>query len=143
MNDERQTPQWLFDKLNGIYHFTLDAAAAKENAKCENFYSIQDSAFDHNWSGRVFVNPPYSRGSLQAWTDYAWNQSQQHSEVVVMLLPGDTSTKWFPWYATKLCFLYKRVAFDGIKSGAKFPTVIAVFKRYEEDPLSNLGQVIG
>lgn len=147
MNDERSTPQWLYDQLNEIFHFTLDAAATVENAKCERYYTIETDGLAHSWAGEtVFCNPPYSRGSLEKWVQKARGEGlNAHAETtIVMILPGDTSTKWFPWDATRLVFLRKRVAFDGISAGAKFPTVIAVFGDYEvKDPLANIGQVIG
>ena len=30
------TPQWLFNKLDEEFHFTLDVCALPETAKCEN-----------------------------------------------------------------------------------------------------------
>lgn len=43
--DMWETPQWLFDELDERYHFTLDACATEENAKCANFYST--------WNGKT------------------------------------------------------------------------------------------
>lgn len=138
MNDERATPQWLFDQLNNIFHFTLDAAATASNRKCDSYYDIETNGLTHQWYPHtVFVNPPYSRGQLKLWVEKARNERYLGS-TVVMILPGDTSTKWFPWNADKLVFLCKRVAFDA-KAGAKFPTVIAVF---QYDELKNLGKVV-
>jgi len=141
MNDERTTPQWLFDELDAIFHFTLDAAATADNTKCKEFYTIADDALTQGWQGNTFVNPPYSRGRLQKWVNHARIQAVE-SRVVVMLLPADTSTRWFPWDA-KLVFLRKRVAFDGIKAGAKFPTVIAIWNYHPRDALNDVGVVVG
>lgn len=33
------TPQDFFDKLNDEFHFTLDAAASPDNAKCANYFT--------------------------------------------------------------------------------------------------------
>lgn len=41
-SDEYATPNWLYDKLNSIYDFTLDPAATVENHKCDKFYTIKD-----------------------------------------------------------------------------------------------------
>lgn len=40
-----ETPQDFFDKLNEEFHFTLDACATKENAKCENFSLLKSTVF--------------------------------------------------------------------------------------------------
>ena len=42
-SNEWATPQWLFDDLNEVYHFTLDPCATKENAKCKKFYTIAEN----------------------------------------------------------------------------------------------------
>lgn len=56
------TPQNLFDELNAEFHFTLDAAASPDNAKCERFFTAEQNALRQNWGGEtVFCNPPYCR----------------------------------------------------------------------------------
>ena len=49
---EWSTPQELFDKYNSVYHFTLDAAASDENAKCERYFTKADDALQQNWGGQ-------------------------------------------------------------------------------------------
>lgn len=39
---EWSTPQDFFDRLDWKYHFTLDAAATAENAKCAKFFTAED-----------------------------------------------------------------------------------------------------
>ena len=46
-----ETPQDFFDRLNWKYHFTLDAAASPENAKCERFFTEEDDGISKNWGG--------------------------------------------------------------------------------------------
>ena len=48
---EWETPQDFFDHLNWKYHFTLDAAATSENAKCARFFSRKDDGISKNWGG--------------------------------------------------------------------------------------------
>lgn len=65
--DEWATPQWLFDKLNDEFHFTLDPCALPSNAKCAKFYTPSEDGLAQNWEGEsVFCNPPYGR-QLGAW----------------------------------------------------------------------------
>lgn len=56
-----ETPNDFFEELNQEFHFTLDACASKENAKCENYFSVEDNALVQKWTGTVFCNPPYGR----------------------------------------------------------------------------------
>lgn len=55
------TPQAFFDELNREFGFTLDVAAAPENAKCEKFYTKEQDGLVQPWDGTVWCNPPYGR----------------------------------------------------------------------------------
>ena len=48
---EWSTPQDVFDKLNEEFHFTLDAAATPENAKCERYYTKAEDGLKMPWGG--------------------------------------------------------------------------------------------
>lgn len=50
--DNVATPQWLFDELDEVFHFDLDAAATPENAKCAKYYTKEDDALKKSWGGR-------------------------------------------------------------------------------------------
>ena len=82
--------QPLSDRFGG---FTLDVAAAPHNAKCEQFYTIEEDGLSQPWHGRVWCNPPYS--DLQAWVRKAWHELP-NCEVIVMLVPANrTEQKWW------------------------------------------------
>ena len=91
-----ETPQDFFDNLNREFHFTLDACATRENAKCENFYSPEQDGLSMPWKGRVWCNPPYGR-QVGQWVEKAY-MSAQTGALVVMLLPSRTDTAWFHDY---------------------------------------------
>lgn len=127
---EWETPQALFDGLDAIYHFTLDAAATPENAKCERFFTAEDDGLKQSWAGEtVWCNPPYGR-QINAWVKKAWEESRQPGTRVVMLLPARTDTAWFHDYAMKgfVKFLKGRVKFGGAKNSAPFPSMLLFFK---------------
>lgn len=48
---EWETPQEVFDALNSEFHFTLDAAATKENAKCERYFTKTENGLKQSWGG--------------------------------------------------------------------------------------------
>lgn len=50
---EWSTPQDVFDKLNEEFHFTLDAAATPENAKCERYYTKAEDGLKMPWGVRM------------------------------------------------------------------------------------------
>lgn len=59
-NDWR-TPKKLYQYLNGIWQFTVDAAADKKNHLHERYWTEKDNALKQDWTDEVvFCNPPYS-----------------------------------------------------------------------------------
>ena len=62
-SEEWETPQDLFDRLNAVYHFKLDACATATNAKCPIFFTKNENSLSQDWSShkRVWLNPPYGR----------------------------------------------------------------------------------
>ena len=139
-SDMWETPQWLFDKLNEQYQFTLDVCALPENAKCERFFSPEQDGLAQRWAGACWMNPPYGR-EIGKWVRKAY-ESAQAGATVVCLLPARTDTAWWHDYCMKgdIEFLRGRLRFinrtlpsyrsDGNYkvSGAPFPSAIVVFK---------------
>lgn len=137
LGDERYTPQELFDELNEEFNFICDLAAAYDNFKCPIYYSLAppNSAFDHEWVGINFCNPPYSE--IPRWLKYGRRQVNKHNSEVVFILPCDGSTNWFHTYIwSKKChqprvgiqlrFPDKRYKFGGMSNTAKFASIIVV-----------------
>lgn len=123
-----ETPQWLFDKYNQEYHFTLDACAIPENAKCSRFFSPEQDGLSQEWTGRVWCNPPYGR-QIGKWVQKAHDST---AEVVVMLLPARTDTAWFHDLCLRggqVCFLRGRLKFGGATNSAPFSSMIVIFDR--------------
>lgn len=127
---EWETPPALFAYWDGIFNFTLDVCATKENAKCERYFDIEHNALKQRWGPeRCWLNPPYGNG-IWEWVQYARNEARINKALVVCLLPARTDTKWWHNYvmdADLIKFLPGRVKFVGGKSAAPFPSAIAVF----------------
>src|SRR5690349_20743896 len=89
--DDRGTDPAFFDSLSERFGgFTLDVAAAPHNAKCEDYYTRDNSGLDAPWDGRVWCNPPYS--DCGAWVRKAWHEWTNGLlgvELIVMLLPAN------------------------------------------------------
>lgn len=87
--DDRGTDKALFAALSARFGgFTLDAAAAERNAKCERYYSIEDDGLSQPWYGSVWCNPPYS--DCGAWVRKAWAEfNAGRCDRIVMLLPAN------------------------------------------------------
>jgi phage N-6-adenine-methyltransferase len=84
--DEWRTPRWLFDLFNGIFHFTVDAAANGDNALLPRHWDREQDALHQDGSAeRAWCNPPYPRpGPFLAKADTA--------QLAVVLLPGNCLT---------------------------------------------------
>lgn len=127
---EWETPPDFFDRLDAEYRFTLDAAASTTNAKCETYFTKERDALTLAWPGRVWCNPPYGR-EIPKWVEKGYREScERHNQVVVMLLPARTDTRWWHDWVMKAATIYLvrgRLRFVGAPSSAPFPSAVAVF----------------
>ncbi len=128
---EWSTPQDLFNKLDAEFGpFDLDPCATLENAKCERFFCLGDHSLDKEWTGRVFMSPPYDR-QIASWVEKAYHSARDGSAaIVVCLLPARTDTAWWHDYCMKgeIRFLRGRLKFGDSKNPAPFPSAIVVFR---------------
>ena len=46
-----ETPDDLFKILDDEFHFTMDAAASDQNAKCKQYFTAKDDAITKKWGG--------------------------------------------------------------------------------------------
>lgn len=80
--------------LLGISAWGCDLAADAQNTVSTNYFSIERSAFTHQWARNnwMWCNPPYS--NIRPWVKKAWEESQQGS-YIAMLVPASLSTVWW------------------------------------------------
>ena len=136
---EWETPAALFADLDREFQFTFDICASPENAKRDQYYTIDQDALKLPWVGRCFCNPPYGRKTIQ-WVAKADAEIQQpECEVIVMLLAARTDTGWFHRYlwdrthhharsGVSVRFLRGRLHFGGGEHPAPFPSLIAIWQ---------------
>ena len=126
------TPQKFFDKYNEEYQFTLDPCATSTNAKCPVYFTEADDGLKQQWTGSVWMNPPYGREIIK-WMKKAYESSLQGA-TVVCLVPSRTDTKWWHEYAMKgeIEFIKGRLKFGDAKNSAPFPSAVVVFKGVKE-----------
>jgi phage N-6-adenine-methyltransferase len=125
-----ETPPAFFNSLNAEFSFTLDACATKSTAKCKMFLSPEVDALSLEWSGIVFLNPPYGRG-IGRWIKKARQEASAGRACVVCLVPARTDTKWwhdFCMTADEIRFLTRRLTFAGASNKATFPAAIVIFR---------------
>ena len=131
------TPQDFFDRLNSIYHFTIDVCALPENAKCAKYYTPIDDGLKQDWSNEiVWCNPPYGR-TIGLWIEKAYREYLNGTRIV-MLLPARTDTRWFHDYLinqAQIVFIRGRLRFGNATSPAPFPSMLAIFNLDCERPI--------
>lgn len=129
-SDEWATPQWFYDKLDEIFHFTLDPCATDENHKCEKYHTMETDGLAQNWQGEnSFVNNPYSGTKL--WVIKCAAEGSKIDTTVVQLIPSRTDTKYsqdvmFP-NAQAVLFVRGRLKFGNQKNSAPFPSMIPIY----------------
>lgn len=90
------TPQDYYNGLDEEFNFTLDPCCTTINCKCPNgiYHDDGRDGLTEKWSGRVFMNNPYSDSKL--WVPKADMEAQSgRAELVVGLLPARTDTILF------------------------------------------------
>jgi site-specific DNA-methyltransferase (adenine-specific) len=147
--DEWSTPQWLFNKLDSVFHFEFDLAANEQNKKCarftNDFFRAADAQIDF-WvdtiatDGFAWCNPPYSKqaGGLEKWIECV----ALNFHNAVMLIPAAVGSQY--WHRTAwqsagyVCFLRGRLKFESaneknIKASAMFDSALLIFTQYGFD----------
>ena len=130
--DDWGTPTAFFDRLNDRFKFDRDVCASPENAKCVNYWTVEDDALSQTRKGYCWMNPPYGR-QIGEWVKKAYDSAQSGEATVVCLIPSRTDTKWWHDYVMKadtLWFVRGRLRFHGAPNSAPFPSAVAVFGNY-------------
>jgi phage N-6-adenine-methyltransferase len=133
-NDEHSTPWPLFNQLNGLFGFTLDVCARKENHKVNHYFTKEQNGLLKGWrKHRCWMNPPYSRGEIEKWVQKAAGEVQGDpagETLVVALLPNSSDTKWYHLYVRPYAIVLPvrgRIRFSDEKQGAKFASIVAIY----------------
>tara|TARA_R110002126_G_C10183612_1_gene475248 strand:+ start:67 stop:501 length:435 start_codon:yes stop_codon:yes gene_type:complete len=130
--DDWATPRDLFNVLNEEHRFDLDVAASSTNALCKEWFGLDhlDEArrdgLKADWYGHVWCNPPYGR-VIKDWV----LKASQHHDLVVMLLPARTDTRWFHELVlpnADVKFIKGRLKFGGHTVSAPFPSMLVTFE---------------
>lgn len=122
------TPQDFFDNLNIEFSFKTDVCATKENAKCCNYYDVEQDGLKQQWTGICWMNPPYGR-AIKHWVKKTY-ESSLSGATVVCLLPSRTDTAWWHDFCMngEIRFIRGRLKFGGSKNSAPFPSAVVIFR---------------
>ena len=136
-NDYFETPLYIFNQLNRIFHFNMDVACNEKNFKCKKYITEEMNSLDYEWYGRCFCNPPFSKKAefIKKAHDEVLNGN---CPICVMILPlncMDTKV-WHQYIEGKFYYeiLKGRISFvnpetNTPKKGNNSGTVIVYFKQ--------------
>ena len=118
-NNEWYTPDEFIEAARHVMgRIDLDPASnaiANEHVKATTYYSIDDDGLTKEWSGKVWMNPPYE-GKLIIQFIETLNAEFVAGRVTeaVVLVNNATETKWFQSlarHASAVCFPQSRIKF--------------------------------
>lgn len=124
--DEWATPQDFYDIINAEFGFDLDVCALDSSAKCERYFTPETDGLAQNWTGVVWMNPPYGDVIAQ-WVAKA-HESATAGATVVCLVPARTDTAWFHehCFPGEVRFICGRLRFGNADASAPFPSALVV-----------------
>jgi ParB family chromosome partitioning protein len=128
--EDWHTPAALVERVRLVLRtIDLDPASnrkAQEIIKAKRYYTMSDDGLNHKWSGQVWMNPPYSRDKVSAFTNklgleyVAGNVTE-----AICLVSAYTDAQWFQRLAAcsaAICFPKSRVKFIAPKNRIAQPT---------------------
>lgn len=135
-SNEYLTPVSIFNPIKETFEIELDPCSDDSKTLDVKLHLTEDmDGLKQSWMYNAFINPPYS--DIERWVDKATAESIRNTTLdYVMLLPSRTDR---PWYlkllknAQMICFMNKRVRFSGMKTGAPFPSILALISDNHPD----------
>lgn len=140
-NDDWYTPPEYIERARGVLGaIDLDpatSASAQENVKAAQFFTAEQNSLDKEWSGRVWLNPPYSRELIGVFVDRMVNEYQAGSITSgIMLTHNCTDTNWWQKAfraASAVCFTTGRISFIDTVGERNSPTQGQTFFYFGKD----------
>lgn len=140
-NDEWYTPAQYIELarevMGGIDVDPAGCEISQEVIQAPIVYTIDDSGLDHSWIGKVWLNPPYSKGLIDQFVaklreEYASGNVEQ----AIVLTHNFTDTAWFHALAADaavMCFTRGRIKFYTVDGVGNSPTSGHVFFYFGKD----------
>lgn len=156
-NQNWHTPQYIIEAARTVMgSIDCDPAScliANQNVKADIYFDSETNGLENKWNGNVWLNPPYSSGMMQLFSDALVKRflSKEISSVCV-LVNNATETGWFKKMAdiaTSFCFLSGRVKYlnsENIPNNAPLQGQVVLYFGYNSAKFklvfSSLGMVL-
>jgi len=150
-DNEYATPPKIWRPLDrAVDGFDLDPASGAEPTPiADERFTVADDGLTQPWFGSVWLNPPWSSngdGSAKdRWLTKARNEAARDAvDVVLVLLPADTSAHWFHDHVTAAeawCLVGPgRIPFIGMDRNPAFAMCLAAYGTVDEEIVGALEQ---
>jgi len=93
-----RTPTEIWADLIKEFNFTIDVCASDANHLLPRYYTKENSALNHDWTGEVAYIHPLFDGKIGKFVEKAFHTKNL---TAVFLLPASTHTKYFHEYMYK------------------------------------------
>lgn len=124
------TPDYLYNELNRIFTFEIDAACTTDNCKSPigYYYDKGIDGLEQEWNKRIFCNPPFSEKGK--WIKKAHDSVMNgQCPVVIMILPVN-SMETKPFFD----YIYGKFSYKILQGRVQF---------IHPDPSKNIGNNSG
>jgi hypothetical protein len=141
-NPENYTPAVYIDAARRVLgEIDLDPAScpiAQETVKAKRFFTKEDDGLRQEWSGCVFLNPPYARGVINLFVEKLLTEYHAGKVTAAVLLTNSfTDTAWFHALAAggaMFCFVKGRIKFYKADGTIVHPMRGQVFSYFGPSP---------
>ena len=131
-----KTPEWftppeILEAVGELFDGQIDLDPCSNSHEAPNVpalvhYTREDNGLCREWSGRVYLNPPYGKG-IGPWIEKVREEHEAgRVTAAVVLVKAATDTRWFRVLSERYprCEVAGRLKFSGCKAPAPFPSVL-------------------
>lgn len=119
-SNEWRTPKVIVEAAREVLgHIDLDPASspgANETVRASRIFTAEENGLENIWFGRVWMNPPYSKGLMGPFCQRLREQVQNGNvKQAIVITNNSTETGWFTdlrLVSSALCFTHNRVQFE-------------------------------
>ena len=140
-DNEWYTPKEYLDAVKSVMgSIDVDPASsqiANTIVQAATYYTVADDGRNKDWTGNVFMNPPYAHPLIDEFTNKLISEIQSgNTKQAIVLVNNATETKWFQSLANKaaaVCFPQSRLKFWSPEKASATPLQGQAFLYFGND----------